>query len=361
MKSVKILYGIILGNVVLQLAIWLFVQDEARVEALYSRGFYAWYAHLPKWVFGWIPFSMGDLFYVAVVVLFLLWIFRLMRFGFRKQWRAGYRQLLRIVCLALLLYNFFYLSWGLHYYRVPLSTTFSLQTDAISREEYQDVLEEFIDSANTIRQQIDRDVLDKSGVKTELQELMKNPTVFDRVLIKSQVRVKQPLSSALVSYFMVTGYFNPFTHEVQVNEASPIIAYPFTTVHELAHQMGIGFEDECNFIAFRMLVDHENAWYRYAAYYEAIQSLLRPIRYWDKTRFDVYYARLDDGIKKDFAEERAFWEKHIGFIDAVTGPFYNAFLQHNNQPEGTERYSMMNRLIVAWKRNEKQPSASDVL
>jgi hypothetical protein len=46
-----------------------------------------------------------------------------------------------------------------------------------------------------------------------------------------------------------SGYLKLFTNEAQVNIAR-CIAFPMTTNHEMAHQMGFASETECNFIGF---------------------------------------------------------------------------------------------------------------
>src|SRR5690606_14010320 len=116
--------------------------------------------------------------------------------------------------------------------------------------DYLEVLDKYIQRANQLREELQLEDLDRTQAKKELEKLMEADALFAGVLSKTQVRTKAPISSELISYFTVTGYFNPFTQEVQVNQQIPIASYPFTVVHELAHQMGIGFEDECNFIAF---------------------------------------------------------------------------------------------------------------
>src|SRR5690606_22496256 len=160
--------------------------------------------------------------------------------------------------------------------------------------------------ANDIREKIDLENQQRKGVRKDLEEWVRQDTQFYDILSRSQIHGKAPISSTAVSYFTVSGYFNPFTLEVQVNQHIPMASYPFVTVHELAHQMGIGFEDECNFIAFRKLLVHEDEWYRYSACYAAIQYLLYPL-YEEIELFEQYKAMLSPQVQKDLDEERAFW------------------------------------------------------
>jgi hypothetical protein len=152
---------------------------------------------------------------------------------------------------------------------------------------------------------------------------MRQDTLFQYILSDSQIHGKTPISSTVASYFTVSGYFNPFTLEVQVNQRIPMMSYPFVTVHELAHQMGVGFEDECNFIAFRKLINHKDDWYRYSAYYEAIQYLMYPL-YSNKDLFEHYRDMLSPAIRQDLVEERTFWENYRGWINRLSGLFYDS-------------------------------------
>jgi len=326
------------------------------VETYYSRGFYPVYSHLPSLVLGWVPFSVGDVFYVAVVGSLLFSFGKLIVSLFARHYPEAVFGLLRLSSAGMVLYLFFHLSWGLNYYRRPLHEHLGLHlADSIRKTDYLQVLGKYIGCANALREQLETQGLDRSRADRELEALMRADSLFAGVLSKTQVRAKSPISSELVSHFTVTGYFNPFTQEVQVNRRVPIVAYPFTVVHELAHQMGIGFEDECNFIAFLKLKDHPDPWYAYAAAYETVQYLLRPL-YADEALYREYADKLSSAVKADYAEERAFWRSYSGWVNTAADIFYTGYLKHNNQPEGMERYSMMGRLVMAWENSPNSQS-----
>jgi len=327
-------------------------QSPAFVEQYYSRQFYPLFSHLPKWLFGWLPFSIGDVFYLLLSGS-LLWIaMSSVAALVKRRWGIVQRRLMLLVLVLLGTYIYFYVSWGLNYYRVPLQQQLGLQIDTIVQEDYLDILDRYITEINQLREQLDTTRMDKAQARHDLQQLMEKNSTRLPMLSPTQVWAKQPLSSTLVSYFTVTGYFNPFTQEVQVNGIMPIISYPFTVVHELAHQMGIGFEDECNFIAFLMLRDHSNTWYRYAAYYETVQYLLRPLYFQDKALYTSYVSKLSAEVRSDYEEERLFWQQYYGTFNRLTNLFYGSYLRHNNQPEGMARYSLMNRLVIAWEKRQ---------
>src|SRR5690606_42129616 len=88
--------------------------------------------------------------------------------------------------------------------------------------------------------------------------------------------------------------------------------------------------------------------------YETVQYLLRPLYFEDKMLYESYVAKLSADVRRDYAEERLFWQQYYGTFNRLTNVFYGSYLRHNNQPEGMARYSLMSRLVIAW---EKQRSS----
>jgi len=321
------------------------------IEVFYAQGFYRFYSNVSRFVFGYIPFSLGDLFYVAVVVFFLYLAAKLIGNIWKRRWKRFVRLVLSMINLLFGLYCFFYLSWGLNYYRQPISTNVHLQVDSLRLADYLMVLNDFLDSTNTLREHVNPSQWEerKEFIQKELTRWVKNDTTFADFLSTDQIGVKSPINSRMVSFFGVSGYFNPFTHEAQVNKAMPATFLPFTTVHELAHQQGIGFEDEANFIAFVRLQNHPQNFYRYSAYLQTSLYMLRELQGMYPELWKDFKGRLSVKVLRDLAGERQFWSQYTGWVDDVMGLFYNQYLKHNNQQEGIARYDRMTRLVLAYE------------
>ncbi|MCA5003667.1 DUF3810 domain-containing protein [Sphingobacterium bovistauri] len=323
------------------------------VEEYYAQHFYPAVSYLYIILFSWIPFSVGDLFYAGAALFLIYSIITLFKNLFLGNLPKLKISILRLVVFLLAVYVLFNVNWGLNYYRVSVSEKLGISDYKITREEYLVVLDRYIAIANVLREQVDITAKSKNGVKGDIEELVIQDTLLDDYLCKTQIQSKSPISSGLASYFTVSGYFNPFTLEVQVNQHIPNASYPFVNVHELAHQMGVGFEDECNFIAFLTLKDNQDLWYKYSAYYTAVEYLMYPL-YGDKELLKIYKEKLSPLVLNDFKVDREFWMSYRGWVNKVSGMFYNQFLKHNNQPEGMERYSMMTRLLVAWEKKQQE-------
>lgn len=327
--------------------------DTTFVEQYYAQNLYPAVSYIYIILFSWIPFSVGDVLYAAIVLLLAYNIFSLIKGAFQKNSTIVVDHIIYIYTTLSVVYVVFYVNWGLNYFRQPIAEKFGLHTYEIKKEEHLEVLDKYIKIANDLRREIDLEHKTKNGVKGDLVEIVKQDTLLKGYLCKSQVNAKSPLSSALISYFTVSGYFNPFTLEVQVNQNILNSSYPFTTVHELTHQMGVGFEDECNFIAFLTLYDDKDVWYQYSAYYSAIGYLMQPLAR-DKELFESYRDKLSPLVLDDFKQEREFWQSYRGWVDRISSLFYNQFLKHNNQPEGLERYNLMTTLLVAWEKQQEE-------
>ncbi|MDM1050269.1 DUF3810 domain-containing protein [Sphingobacterium hotanense] len=356
-KSTKSLYIWLGICIALILLLNWFVTDSERVEAVYSRAFYPFYQYLPKLIFGLLPVSLGDLLYLAIVLFLLYLVVRTIVVLFKKQFHSAWRGVLTLISTALSLYIFFHLAWAINYYRFPVSKQLQLSVDTILLEDHLGVLEEQIQLANSLRGKLDLDSKVRTAVNTQIEVLMRDDREFS-MLSKTQIHIKKPLSSVMISSFGTSGYLNPFSNEAHANVDMPITSYPFTVTHELAHQMGIGLEDECNFIAYVKLRNYQDPWFQYAAYYESIQYLLRSLYLVDEPMFQKYKAKLSEDIKSDLKKDRLYWESYTGWLTNLSGIFYDQYLKHNNQREGMARYGLVSRLIIAYEMNLKNGRGS---
>lgn len=181
------------------------------IEVFYARGFYRSFSHVPRFIFGYVPFSLGDLFYAIVVGLLLYSIAKLIGNLWKGRWKNSFRPVLLIINLLLALYFFFYLSWGLNYYREPISTNANLQVDSLKLADYLVVLNGFLDSTNNLREHVDPSQWEehKETIQTDLSTWVQQDTAFAEFLSRGQIRAKSPINSRIVSFFGVSGYFNP--------------------------------------------------------------------------------------------------------------------------------------------------------
>src|SRR5690606_35140364 len=163
-----LLVGIALGIAVI-LFLNYFCGDSMRVEAWYSLDFYPVIAYIPKLLFGWIPFSIGDVLYgIMGISLFYLFV-KIFIDLFYKQYTRSLKGLLYLTISLLFIYISFNGLWGINYYRVPVAKQLNLAVDTVLKEDHLLVLTKQIDLLNRLRDQLDVKTLDKQGSISELE------------------------------------------------------------------------------------------------------------------------------------------------------------------------------------------------
>src|SRR5437868_12379437 len=120
------------------------------VERYYSEGIYPFISTVQRILFGWLPISIGDIFYGAVVMWLIISVVRLVRSIIKKQFTRSLllRMGIRIVRVCLWVYIIFNILWGLNYNRLGIGGQLQLKPSAYSVMELQAVLNLAIDKLN---------------------------------------------------------------------------------------------------------------------------------------------------------------------------------------------------------------------
>ena len=318
------------------------------VENVYSKGFYPKLAFVSRKVFGWLPFSFGDVTYFILILLLFRWIWK-HRIGFFKEWKDN---LLAILSWVSVFYLFFHLLWGMNYYRIPLHEKLHIEKE-YSKEQLEIFIEKMLVKTNALQLKITKNdsvavVIPYShdeiynlalkgyeNIPTDLQEF--------RYEVKS---IKSSLFSYPLSYMGFGGYLNPFTNEAQVNYLKPKYTSPLTTCHEMAHQTGIGSESECNFIGFVTAAKNEDLYFQYSAYSFALRYALHNLEMMQEGSSEVYIKKINKGVLKNFEENEIFWKKYQTPINTFFEYFYDNFLKANQQKDGMEGYNKFVGLAI---------------
>src|SRR5690606_39023656 len=95
------------------------------VEKYYSHDFYPWVSKAMRFVFGWIPFSVGDVLYSVMVIYSIRWLF-INRKRLRKDTKNYILDIASAVSIA---YFAFHLLWAFNYYRLPLHKSLDIEHD----------------------------------------------------------------------------------------------------------------------------------------------------------------------------------------------------------------------------------------
>ncbi|MGY0408298.1 MAG: DUF3810 domain-containing protein, partial [Polaribacter sp.] len=244
-------------------------KNPAFIEKYYSHEIYPIISSFFRLIFGWIPFSVGDI--LILVLLFLL--FRFLYKLIKTRFKNFFQKMVSFTAVLSVIYGCFYLFWGLNYYREPLAKTLNYHQSNYSTAQLKKVTEFIVTKLNAYQLKITKN--DTLKVENPYsQTAMYNKAVLgyknlekDFPQLKYQFKsVKSSLISLFQSYNGTSGYLNPLTGEAQVNDKIPKTSYPTTTCHEMAHQIGFAAENEANFIGFLAANYNDDLYFKYASY-----------------------------------------------------------------------------------------------
>ncbi|WP_405381635.1 DUF3810 domain-containing protein [Maribacter sp. LLG6340-A2] len=322
------------------------------IEIYYSKGIYPFISKAFRSLFGWVPFSVGDLIYFALILSALYYVIR--NFSHIKTHKVAF---LRDVAMVLsIVYFTFHFMWGLNYYREPLAVKLEL-TENKDYQELVNFTKLLIQKTNETQVKITND--SSLAVKVPYT----HQQIFDKTLegyanIKSihpfldytTPSVKTSLFSTGLTYMGYAGYLNPFTNEAQVNGLLPNFRFPIVAGHEIGHQLGYSAENETNFIGYLVTAKNNDVYFQYAAYAYALGYCLNDVRRGDKEIFDELLLNLNPGVKSNFQEMAVFWNSYENPMEPVFKSIFNSFLKANNQTEGIKSYNAVVSLLIAYHK-----------
>ena len=324
------------------------------VEENYSNGIYPVIGLVQRSIFGWIPFSIGDLFYAFLVIVIIYKTSQFIRYLFNKKINRQYllSGLKQIIFLFLFIYVSFYGLWGLNYSRKGITYQLNLEVEKYSTEEVDTITELLQQRLNFYAGIISLDQRDSFNKKKTLFEKSSEAYLYANArypfLKYDPQSIKPSLYSYLGNYFGFQGYYNPFSGEAQVNTTIPKFIEPFVSAHEVAHQLGYGKENEANFVAFLACKSYPNNTFRYSMYFDMYLYAVTELDKRDSVRAKARNDQLHPQVEKDIDEYRRFLKKYRNQIEPVISWIYDGYLQANDQPEGKKTYNMVVAFLIAY-------------
>ncbi len=326
------------------------------IEQHYSNGIYIIISKIQRFLFGWLPISIGDLVYAFFILIILVKTWQLIKVIFKRRFTRQYflNGLKQIIFFFLLLYVLFYLLWGLNYNRIGIASQLNLKMTSYSLSELDtltNVLEMRLNQNAALVPQLQRDSFYKKRnlfyESTEAYQLASKKYPFLKYQPQS---IKPSIYSYAGDFLGFQGYYNPFSGEGQVNTTIPVFMQPYVACHEIGHQVGYGKENEANFAGFLACHLHPSAFFRYSVYFDMFNYSVSELYRLDSVKAKKYLDNLHPQVKKDFEEMKAFFKKYKNPIEDVIRWFYGKYLKANNQPAGTKTYSEVVTFLIAYQR-----------
>lgn len=343
------------GWILTALLLHVFAQDASRVEHWFSGKWFPVASRIQSVLFGWLPFSLGDVLYGVFVLVLILKLFRWLRLVIKRALPEGWFtiSMIRGVNWLLGIYVVFNVCWGLNYDRLDVAARLQLNMKPYTQDELQQIDSLLLHQTNFWREQ-----WVKSGAPAySSAQLLEKGIAASKIAADSfsfleaaHLHVKPSIWGWLGNYTGFMGYYNPFTGESQVNTTIPAFLQPYTTCHELAHQMGYAKENEANFVGYLAASRAPEPYFRYSVYLDLFLYSNRTLFRSDSITARRHAKMLDSGVRADLIVWRRFSEQHRNPTEPLFRWIYAAYLRNNRQPSGLLSYDEVTAFVIGCYR-----------
>jgi len=351
-------YRLLFVLLLIAIAIKFFSLNEAWVEVYYTNRFYPAISSFLRILFGWIPISMGDIFYATAVVYLIIKVWKLLQSLIKKRAKEYYSRILisRYIMLMLFIYIVFNILWGLNYNRHGIAKQLALDVQPYSAEDLYGLTSllqqrlcfygDKVDSMKRLSLNRNKNLF-KEGVAAYQQA--EKQFLFLNYKYPS---IKASLYTPLGHLFGFTGYYNPFSAEAQIKTTIPVFLKPFVLCHEIGHQLGYAKENEANFVGFLASKNSVNPEFKYSAYFEMWLYANRELARFDLRQAKLFQLTAHEQVKKDYRSYLQYLFDNKNVVEPFVSVFYDNYLKMNNQPKGNRTYNEVTSWLIAYlKKN----------
>ena len=335
------------------------------IAQFYTHGFFKYWTFVLRWVFGSIPFAMGELIYFIFTILLIINIIRYFTLlkKFNQIWQKIGFILFKLAWLGIRLFVVFQFIWGFNYKQPDPTNTFDLSIQPpknvqIAQTQINQLTNELIQELNQTRENLSS----YKGVTPNFEQTVakvqhaygKISKAYPLLQLQNQ-SVKKAIFSSFGDYIGFLAFYQPITAEAIVRADLPMLTQPYTIAHEMAHQLGYASETEANFIAFVVATESDDPMLKYSmllqmfTYAQDAQLLLlagtKGFDAW-KAQIAKNKAMLSPDVLKDRAEIKAFFAARADKQIQASNQLYDQFLKWNQQAAGLDSYAD----VLKWVR-----------
>lgn len=343
------------------------------VSQYYSQVFFKYMAAGLRFLSAFVPFALGEWVFIFVIILLVINTLQYL-IKAKSTYKSKQFWLKTANALALTiakLYVVFQLIWGLNYHQVDPSKSFNLSIQtAYTAAEVDKLSLELIQELNTERQKLPKtgvNNFDKKDIfAASVKEFQQNIPKYPFLKYKYPC-LKFSTIPSLGDYLGYLAFYQPITGEAIIRGDLPILTLPFTTCHEIAHQLGYASETEANFIAFVIGAESKNPFFKYS-------MLLQLFSYTQGEHLNFLAATgnfkewervvkrnkelLSPAVLSDRLQIKAFFAQRSGLLIPASTTLYDQFLQWNKQSKGIESYNEVVLWALAYRK--KHPHLTNV-
>ena len=301
------------------------------------------------------PFSIAEIaLYLLLPAAVLLIVFALRRFG--ETWRDVLRFSLVIVSVLALLFSTFVFTLGVAYRTEALEERLSFVRVQVSEVTLGETATRLVEELNVLADDVTYGEDGFSVMPYNLREMNDNILMAYTRLSQAypfvqsmNSRIKPVIASRAMSFTHITGVYSFYTGEANLNTHFPDYTLPFTAAHEFAHQRGIARENEASFIAFLALDGADDVYLQYVAKLNVLEYVASALYRANSGTYREVMGRLDGRVLGELRAYATFFEEFENSAAAnVSDTVNDAYLKLNGNEAGSESYSLVVELVVAY-------------
>ncbi len=308
----------------------------------------------------WIPFSLAEILLIlSPVLVFLICFFMVRRL--RRSLTAGIRYFVGFLSVMSLVFTLLVFGYNASFYGESVEEKVGIVRQDLSKEQLYDTAILLIDAIrediphvhypeNTYSEMTFSYAQMNEKLNKAYQTLCEHYPSFQNLYTNTKpVMLSEPWT-----YTHISGMYTFFTGEANVNTNYPDFIMISSAAHEMAHQRGIGKEDEANFVAFLVCSLSDDHYVRYSGYMDVLNDILIQLSSADAELYKKVREYMPRELNDEFTAYSVFFDKYRENVAAnVSTTVNNAYITSHNQPQGVKSYGLVVDLVAAYMLNEK--------
>ena len=274
-----------------------------------------------------------------------------------RRGRRAYGAVLLAADVCLTVYALFCLMWGVNYWTDSFQDRSGITAQPVAAEDLEAVTAYFAQQLADTADSVPRDengvyAVPKEQILAESRLVYGGVTELFPFLDFRDTGVKAVGCSRFMSIMGFTGVYFACIGESNVNVDSPACLLPSTVAHELAHQRGIAWEQECNFLGVLASVTSGMPDYVYSGWLLGFIHLGNALYETDPEAYWAIRNALPETVSADLRDNNAYWDQfRDNVVEKVSDTVYDAALKSYGDANGMKSYSMVVELLVAYYKD----------
>jgi hypothetical protein len=324
------------------------------VERFYANGFYPRLQSLVTPASNLIPFSVIDPLIVALAIgLPAWWIAGLKRARRGERRRHAGALALNTVTLAASVFLAFEALWGFNYMRPPLSSKVDYDEGRLTSDAVKQLKRLTIERLNALAAEARAARWpDEEQLRARLHESLNG--ALGQLGGRRGIAAARPKATLFQPYLAaagISGFLNPFGHEVILDRELFAFEKPFALGHEWAHLAGFANEAEASFVGLIACLQSDSPELQYSGWLALYQHTPWLWERQSDQMSEAEMAQLPPRLRPEVvADLQAINERTRRRVSAAVSRaqerVYDGFLKANRVKEGIASYGLLVNLVV---------------